>query len=375
MPDFYGVLGVPKGASDDEIKKAYRKLARQYHPDRNAGDAAAEERFKSINEAYDTLSDAEKRKQYDTFGQTFRPGQAPTDGFGGFDPRAAQGFDFGDLFGGLFNRGGGSGGRRAEPQATPRGADVEVPVQVSFEDALRGVTLKVPVVKAVACATCHGSGAAPGTSPKICPECKGRGVTSESQGFFSLSHTCRTCGGAGTVIEQPCGVCGGNGRVRSTKTYRVRIPAGVRNNTRVKVKGKGEAAPRGGEPGDLYVVTQVTESPMFKWRGDDLVVDVPITFSEAAMGSGIEVPTPEGQRVTVKVPAGSTDGRLLRVKGRGAPRRKGGGQGDLLVRLRIAVPSKVSKQERETLEKLDELQRSNHGDPREKLFAAGGAAS
>jgi molecular chaperone DnaJ len=363
----YETLGVGKGASDDEIKKAYRKLARQYHPDRNPGDNAAETRFKEATEAYDVLSDPDKRKQYDTFGQTFRPGQAPGDGFqGGFDFRDAAGFDLGDLFGGLFNRG--AGGRPRE-QRPPRGSDVEVQVRVSFADALRGVTLKVPVVKANACDACHGTGAAPGTSPTICPDCKGRGVTSDSQGLFSLSHTCRRCGGAGTVIENACGVCGGSGRVRSTSTYKVRIPAGVRNGTRIKVRGKGEAAPRGGDPGDLYVVTQVDESPVFKWRGDDMIVDVPVTFSEASMGSEIEIPTPDGQRVKVKVPAGSTDGKLLRLKSHGAPRLKGTGSGDLLVRLRIAVPSKISKQEREALERLDELQRDRHGDPREQLFA------
>jgi molecular chaperone DnaJ len=348
LPSHYETLGVPKNASADDIKKAYRKLARQYHPDANPGDTAAEERFKQINEAYDVLSDADKRKQYDTFGQNFRPGQGPTGGFTGFEGfdmrNATEGFDLGDLFGGLFTR----GGRGAEPRSL-RGADVEVSVRVSFEDALHGATVKVPVVKANACSNCNGSGAAPGTSPTICPDCKGRGVTSESQGFFSLSHTCR--------------------RLRSTKTYQVRIPAGVKDGTRIKVKGKGEAAPRGGEPGDLYVVTQVEESGLFQRRGDDLVVDVPVTFAEASIGAEVELPTPDGQRVKVKVPSGSTDGKTLRVKGRGAPKLNGGGSGDLLVRLRIAVPSKLSKQERETLQKLDELQRSSHGNPRDRLFA------
>ena len=369
MASHYETLGVPKGASDDEIKKAYRKLARQYHPDANPGDAAAEERFKQINEAHDVLSDPDKRKQYDTFGQNFRPGQGPTN-FDGFDMRAAaEGFDLGDLFGGLFARGGAGAGRGTREQRPLRGADVEVAVRISFEDALKGATVKVPVAKANTCYACHGSGAAPGTSPIICPECKGRGVTSESQGFFSLSHTCRRCGGAGTVIEDPCGVCGGSGRVRSTKTYQVRIPAGVKNGTRIKVKSKGEAGPRGGEAGDLYVITQVDESSLFQRRGDDLLVEVPVTFAEASMGAQVELPTPDGQRVKVKVPAGSTDGKTLRVKGRGAPRLKGGGQGDLLARLRIAVPSKLSKQEREALEKLDELQRTSHGNPRDRLFA------
>jgi molecular chaperone DnaJ len=364
----YDTLGVPKGASADEIKKAYRKLARKYHPDRNPGDAAAEERFKQIGEAYEVLSDPEKRKQYDTFGQTFRPGQGPAGGgFQGFDfsgagPGAA-GFDLGDIFGGLFNRGGRTSGREAQ-----RGADVEVQVQISFPDSLRGATIKVPVEKANACSTCRGSGAAPGTSPTICPVCKGRGVTSESQGFFALSQPCGRCGGAGTVIEDPCPTCHGSGRLRSTKTYQVRIPAGVRDGTRIKVRGKGEAGPRGGEPGDLYVVTRVAPSPLFHRRGDDLLLDVPVTFSEAALGGQVDLPTPDGATVRVKVPAGSTDGKTLRVKGRGAPKLNGGGTGDLLARVRIAVPGTLSKQERAALEKLQEIERSDHGDPREKLF-------
>jgi molecular chaperone DnaJ len=365
VPDHYETLGVARGASADEIKKAYRKLARRYHPDRNPGDRTSEERFKEIGEAYDVLSDPEKRKQYDTFGQTFRPGQAPPDGggFQGFDFGGA-GFDLGDLFGGLFGHGG-----RGEQTMPQRGADVEVQVQVSFADALSGATVRVPVDKASPCHTCHGSGAAPGTSPTICPVCKGRGVIAESQGFFSLSHPCQRCGGSGTVIEHPCPTCHGSGRVRQTKTYQVRIPAGVRDGTRIKVKGKGEAAPRGGEPGDLYVVTRVAPSPLFTRRGDDLVIDVPVTFAEAAMGSEVELPTPDGQTVTVRVPAGSTDGKMLRVKGRGAPRLKGSGRGDLLARIRIAVPSKLSKQEREVLERLHEIERAHHGDPRQRLFA------
>ena len=364
-PSYYETLGVAKGASADEIKKAYRKLARRYHPDANPGDAAAEEKFKQIGEAHDVLSDPEKRKQYDTFGQTIRPGQgAPGGGFQGFDfGTAGGGFDFGDLFGGLFGRGGGR-----TPGATPRGADLEVEVKLSFADSLTGATVRVPVDKASPCPTCHGSGAAPGTAPSICPVCKGRGVTSESQGFFSLSQPCARCGGAGTVIEHPCPTCHATGRVRSTKTYQVRVPAGVKDGTRIKVKGKGEAAPRGGEPGDLYVVTRVTESPLFKRRGSDMVIDVPVTFTEAAMGSNVELPTPDGTTVRVKVPAGTTDGKLLRVKGRGAPTLNGSGAGDLLARVRIAVPNKLSKQEREALEKLQEIQSANHGDPRQRLF-------
>src|SRR5207247_7514337 len=212
-------------------------------------------------------------------------------------------------------------------QAQQRGADVEVQVRISFADALHGATIKVPVDKANPCTTCRGSGAAPGTAPTICPECKGRGITSESQGFFALSHPCRRCGGAGTILEHPCPTCHGSGRLRSTKTYHVRIPAGVRDGTRIKVRGKGEAAPRGGEPGDLYVVTRVAPSPLFTRRGDDLVLDVPVTFSEAALGGPVELPTPDGGTVRVKVPAGSTDGKTLRGKGRGAPKPTGGGPG------------------------------------------------
>ncbi len=371
MASHYDTLGVAKGASADEIKKAYRKLARKYHPDANPGDAAAEERFKKIGEAHDVLADPEKRKQYDTFGQTFRPGQGPSadgGGFQSFDFGNGAGFDLGDLFGGLFGRGGARGA--TTPQ---RGADIEVEVRLSFPDALQGATIKVPVDKSSACPTCHGSGAAPGTAPTICPECKGRGVTAESQGFFALSHPCRRCGGSGTVIEHPCATCQSTGRVRSTKTYQVRIPAGVRDGTRIKVKGKGEAAGRGGEPGDLYVVTRVTDSPLFGRRGDDLVIDVPVTFAEAAIGSEVELPTPDGTPVKVKVPAGSTDGKLLRVKGRGAPKLSGPGNGDLLARIKIAVPSKLSKQEREALERLQEIQDANHGNPRSRLFAERGA--
>ena len=354
MPSHYETLGVPKGASADEIKKAYRKLARRYHPDRNPGDAAAEERFKQIGQAYEVLSDPEKRKQYDTFGDTFRPGQGPGgDGFQGFDfSGAGAGFDLGDLFGGLFNRGGRSPGREAQ-----RGADVEVPVRISFPDSLRGATVKVPVEKANPCTTCRGSGAAPGTSPTICPVCKGRGITSESQGFFALSQPCTRCGGAGTVIENPCPTCHGSGRLRSTKTYQVRIPAGVRDGTRIKVRGKGEAGPRGGEPGDLFVVTRVAASPLFQRRGDDLVLDVPVTFSEAALGAEVKVPTLDGS-VTVRIPPGTAPGKTLRVRGRGMP-KAGAGAGDLLVTVDVVVPQSLSDEQRQAVEALAATEPAN----------------
>jgi molecular chaperone DnaJ len=348
----YEVLGVAKNASPDEVKKAYRKLARQYHPDKNPGDKEAEEHFKKVQGAYDVLSNAEKRKQYDTFGSANGRG-GPAGGW-----TFTEGVDFGDLgnlgdiFGGLFG-GGGMRGGRAEPRGQ-RGNDVEVQVNLSFEDALKGVETKIPVTLEVACHTCGGSGAKPGTAPKVCPQCGGRGVVSESQGFFALSHPCPRCRGNGTVIEEPCPTCRGTGRERRTKRYTVKIPAGVKDGTRIRLKGKGEAGWGGAPAGDLYVVTRVEPSKTFQRRGDDLVVEVPVSYADAALGTTASVPTPDGP-VSVKIPAGSQDGKLLRVRGKGAPRLKGSGRGDVLARLRISVPKKVSKRERELLEELKKV--------------------
>ena len=359
----YEILGVPKGASAEEIKKAYRKLAREYHPDRNPGDASAEERFKEVQGAYDLLSDPEKRKQYDTFGSANGRGgfQGGNVNFGDFNVGDLG--DLGDLFGGLFGGRGGrpAGGRTSRAQ---RGSDVEVQVNLSFEDSLKGVETKIPVTLETACSECHGSGAKPGTAPKICPECHGRGVVAESQGFFALSQPCPRCHGNGTVIEDPCPHCGGSGRERRTKRYTVKIPAGVKDGTRIRLKGKGAAGFAGGEAGDLYVVTRVQPSKLYERRGDDLIVDLPVTFSEAALGATVEVPTPDGA-VSVKVKPGTQDGTLLRVKGRGAPRLKGSGRGDLLARVKVEVPKKLNKRERELLEELGRGSR----DPREALFS------
>jgi molecular chaperone DnaJ len=354
--NLYDVLGVAKNASADDIKKAYRKLARQYHPDRNPGDKAAEEQFKEIQGAYDVLSDPEKRKTYDAFGSADgRPGPGAGGGvrFENFDFGNLG--DLGDIFGGLFNRGRGGRGRGQQGQ---RGADVEVAVTLSFEDALRGVETKVPVEVDTACSECGGSGARPGTAPVVCPECRGRGVVSESHGLFGLSQPCPRCRGNGTVIEEPCPRCHGSGRERRTKRYTVKIPAGVKNGSRVRLKGKGEPGFAGGPPGDVYVVTRVADSPLFRRRGDaDLVVDVPITYPEAALGANVSVPTPDGGPVTLKVAPGTQDGTMLRVRGRGAPRLKGGGKGDLLARIRVTVPKKVNKAEREAIENLAKVSR------------------
>src|SRR5215204_1655802 len=313
----YESLEVPKTASQDEIKKAYRKLVRRYHPDKNPGDAAAEARFKDVQSAYDVLSDPEKRKAYDRFGAANgRPGPGPTNvDFADFDLG-----DLSDLFGGMFNRGGRDRGGR--PDRGQRGNDVEVEVTVSFEDSLRGAQVQVPVQLELACHTCHGTGAAPGTTPTRCPECEGSGVVATSQGLFALQQPCPRCRGNGTIVETPCATCKGGGRERRTKRYTVRIPPGVRDGTKIKLKGKGEAGFGGAAAGDVFVVTRVEPSKLYERRGDDLVLEVPVGLDEIALGAEVEIPTPDG-RVSIKIPAGSHDGKLLRVKGRGAPRLKG----------------------------------------------------
>jgi len=352
MASLYDTLGVPKNASADEIKKAYRKLARQHHPDANPGDAAAEAKFKEVQTAYDVLSDAEKRKQYDTFGSTNgRMGG----GQGAAGPQFAD-FDLSDLFGGLFGGGGGGGFGRTRAPQPERGADLQTEVHVSFEDSLKGVQVAVRANVETACHTCGGSGAEPGTAPIVCPQCNGRGIVSDSQGLFSLSQPCPRCRGNGTVIEQPCQTCHGSGRERVQKTFQVKIPAGAKDGTKIRLKGRGEQGRNGGQAGDLYVVARVAASPVYDRRGDDLLVDVPVSYADLALGTSVEVPTPEGT-ISLKVPAGSQPGKLLKVKGRGAPKLKGGGPGDLLARLKLTVPEKVSKPERELLEQLRKVQR------------------
>ena len=341
MTNLYDTLGVPKNASPAEVKKVYRKLAREHHPDQGGDEA----RFKEIQGAYDVLSDPEKRKQYDQFGSA--------NGRGGPQFQEFDLGDLGDLFGGLF--GGGGFGRSARPQPE-RGADLQAEVHVSFEDSLRGVQVPVRAEVETACHTCGGTGAEPGTAPVTCPQCGGRGVVSDSQGLFSLSHPCPRCRGNGTIIETPCTTCRGSGRERVEKTFQVKIPAGAKDGTKVRLKGRGEQGRNGGPPGDPYVVARVAGSPVYQRRGDDLVVDVPVTYADAALGASVEVPTPEGP-ISLKVPAGSQPGKLLKVKGRGAPRLKGGGKGDLLARVKLNVPEKVSKRERELLEELRKVSR------------------
>jgi molecular chaperone DnaJ len=368
VANFYSELGVARNASQADIKKAYRKLAREFHPDNNPGDSKAEDRFKRISEAYETLSDTDKRRQYDAVGD--RPAGGPQ-----FDPSAfrdAGGVDLSDLLGGLFNRSGRRGGDGGGRPTAERGNDLQVGVTVSFSDALAGARLTIPLDRLGQCATCSGSGARPGTSPTICPECRGRGVKAHSQGFFSLSAPCDRCGGAGTVIEHPCETCKGDGRVRQTKRYVVNIPAGVKDGQRIRLPGKGEAGPHGGPFGDLFVAVSVEPSPVFTRRGDDVIVDVPVLFVEAASGATIEVPTPDGESVRLKVPAGTSDGVMLRVKGRGAPiAGDGDRRGNLLARVKIVVPKKLTKAQRDVLDKLADLSGPN---PREELLRKAGVA-
>ncbi len=350
MSSLYDTLGVKKGASQDEIKKAYRKLAREHHPDANPGDKAAEERFKEVQTAYDVLSDEEKRKAYDRYGSTNRRGSAGPGAGPNVDFSNVDFGDIGDILGGIFGNTGGRGRTRGRPQAT-RGHDLETEVRLSFEDSLRGVEAKVPVEVTVACSDCGGTGAQPGTTPIICPQCNGRGVTSESQGLFALSQPCPRCRGNGTVIEKPCRKCKGSGRERRLRNYTVKIKPGVKGGTKIRLKGKGEPGASGGPNGDLVVITRVAPSDTYERRGDDLVVQVPVTFATAALGGSVDVPTPEGA-VSLKIPAGSEDGKLLRIKGRGAPKLQGSGKGDVLARVRIQVPKRVNKKERDLLEEL-----------------------
>ncbi len=359
-PDYYKVLGVGKNASDEEIKKAYRKLARKYHPDRNHGDKQAEERFKEISQAHDVLSDADKRKQYDRGSGPFGFGTP-----GGFDP-ASFGGGFGDILSNLFG-GGGTGAPRTgagRARGPVRGRDLETEVTLSFEQAVEGTQVPLAVPTSQPCQTCHGTGAKPGTSPRVCPVCNGRGVESQSQGIFSIAQPCSNCGGSGTVIDDPCPTCNGSGAQRSVRRLRVNIPAGVREGSRIRLKGKGEAGPRGTEPGDLYVVTRVTPSPVFKTVADHLEVEVPLTIPEAVRGGVIEVPTLHGTK-RLRVPRGTKHGTVQRLRGEGPPRLDGKGRGDIHYRFVIDVPEALSAEQDEAIDRLSQVM---NGNPRAKLF-------
>jgi len=370
--DYYKVLGVAKTASAAEIKQSYRKLARKYHPDANKGDSKSEERFKEISEAYNVLSDEKRRKEYDEartlFGaDRFRVGTPGGPGGGGF------GFDLGDLFGtqGTGGRlgdllGGMFGGRGGGTQQRPRrGADVETEATLSFGDAVDGVTVPLRLTSEAPCPTCHGTGAKSGTVPRVCPSCAGSGQASKNLGSFGISEPCKECRGRGLIVDDPCPACSGSGRAMSTRTLQARIPAGVKDGQRIRLKGKGAPGERGGPAGDLYVQVRVTPHAIFGRSGDNLTITVPITFPEAVLGAEIKVPTHNGVPVTVRIPPGTPNGRTLRVRGRGT-RRSDGTNGDLLVTVEVAVPQKVDGKAAEALEQFQ--QALGGGSPRDDLL-------
>jgi molecular chaperone DnaJ len=358
--DYYKTLGVDRKASQDEVKKAYRKLARKYHPDTNK-DAGAEERFKQVSEAYDVLGDPEKRKRYDRGGSVFGGG-GPFGGGGAGAPAGDFG-SFSDILSGIFNTTAGRGGARTKP-AAEAGRDLETTVSLSFEQAIEGAQVPVSVATHAACATCRGTGARPGTSPVVCPVCQGRGVEAQGQGVFSITRPCARCGGSGTVIEEPCPTCAGQGRLRELKKYRVNIPPGVKEGSRIRLPGKGEAGLRGGPAGDLFVVCHVAESPIFQRKGDHLEVEVPITIAEAIRGADVEVPVLHGTK-KLRVPGGTRHGTVQRLRGEGPPVPGKAQRGDIHYRFLIDVPSDLSDEQREA---VDALSRTMNGNPRERLM-------
>jgi molecular chaperone DnaJ len=362
--DHYKVLGVDKKAPPADIKKAYRKLARQYHPDKNPGDAKAEARFKEISLAHDVLGDPEKRKEYDRALANPFSGMRGGGGGGGGQP----GFDasgFGDILSDLFGqatrgRGGGQPRTRAE-----RGRDLDAEISIGFDQAINGAQVPISVPTYERCNTCGGTGAKPGTAPIVCPRCQGRGIESEGQGLFSISQPCSRCGGAGTVIEDPCPTCKGAGRNRTVKRYRVNVPAGVREGSRIRLAGKGEPGRNGGTDGDLFVVTHVQDSSVFTRKGDHVEVEVPLTIPEALRGAEIEVPTLDGRK-TLRVPAGTRPGSLQRLRGEGPKRLGKAGRGDIHYKFVLDLPDKLTDEQEAA---VDDLAKVFNGNPRARLFS------
>ena len=361
--DFYAELGVAKDASADDIKKAYRKLARANHPDSNPGDTAKHDKFKAVAEAYDVLGDAEKRKKYDEMRQLYASGGF-RGGFGGgggqaggfnlddlLRDQAGQRGGFGDMFGDLFG-GAGFGGRgaRRQQRRPVKGQDVETSATISFTDALEGVTISLRLTSDAACPDCHGTGGKPGTKPHVCPECEGAGfVVSSAGGAFSINETCPMCGGRQLVYDESCPTCHGSGRGTSARTIQARIPAGVKDGQRIRLRGKGGAGENGGPAGDLFVTVKVTPHRIFGRKDDNLTLDVPVAFDEAALGAEIKIPTLGGAPVTLKIPAGTPNGRTFRVRGKGAPKADGS-RGDLLATVEVQVPAHLPSEAKAGIE-------------------------
>jgi molecular chaperone DnaJ len=382
-PDYYKTLGVDKKATPEQIKKAYRKLARQYHPDTNPGDKKAEERFKEISQAHDVLGDPEKRKQYDSGSGAFATGGGPGGGFGGFGNFDFDASSMGDILSNLFGGGSGPGGTgsRAGGRTGPgrrarveRGNDLEAQVSITFDQAISGAQIPLSVPMRTTCGTCHGTGARPGTTPTVCPRCEGRGVESQGQGMFSISQPCSRCGGSGTVIEDPCPTCKGSGAVRTVKRMRVNVPAGVRDGGRIRLAGKGEPGPGDGPPGDLYLIVHVAPSPVFTRKGDNLEVEVPLSIPEALRGAEVQVPTLNGSK-TLRVPPGTRHGTVQRLRGEGPsipgshPPGKPPKKGDIHYRFTIDVPEQLTDEQRSAVDALAVVM---NGNPRARLFEEAG---
>jgi len=378
--DYYAILGVPKDADAKEITRAYRKLARENHPDAKPDDPAAEERFKEVSTAYDVIGDAAKREEYDE-----ARAMGPMGAMGGFGgqggPGPGGGFTFdasqfagaggiGDVLGNLFGGGGGFGGGRSRGSGPQRGGDLQAELHLNFRDAVHGIETTLHLVGDAVCHTCAGSGAEPGTLPTTCPVCAGRGVVQDDQGMFATSRPCPNCGGRGSIIEHPCHTCGGRGIERRPRDVKVRIPAGVTDGRTLRLAGRGDPGRNGGPPGDLFVECHVEPDPVFRMDGTDLRLAVPITFAEAALGADVEVPTLDGAPVKVRIPAGTRNGRTFRVRARGVPAKRK--QGDLLATVEVAVPATLSDAERDAVEALAAAATES---PRAHLLAQAGATA
>jgi molecular chaperone DnaJ len=352
--DYYEILGVPKNANDQQIKSAYRKLALQYHPDRNQGNKAAEEKFKEAAEAYAILADSEKRTRYDRFGHA---GVSPQAG-AGFDPSTFAGFE--DIFGGIFGDFFGGGGRRGGPE---RGSDLRYDLEITFEESAKGVETTIKVPRLETCESCHGSGSAPGSTPTTCPQCQGRGEQRFQQGFFTVARTCSRCRGTGRVITKPCPTCKGDGRVQQERKLTVKIPPGIAHGQRLRLHGEGEGGTAGGPAGDLYVFVEVAEHAFFRRDGNDLAVEIPLNFTTLALGGSIDVPTLD-EKESFKIPEGTQSGTTFRLRGKGMHDVSGRGRGDLYFTVQAVTPKKLTKEQRAALEQLGTVLPKEKFEPR-----------
>ncbi|MBD3763307.1 MAG: molecular chaperone DnaJ [Rhodobacterales bacterium] len=361
--DYYDVLGVSRNATADELKKAYRQKAKELHPDRNADNPQAEAQFKEVNEAYDILKDADRKAAYDRYGHAAfegggpRPGGGHGGGPGNADFASAFSDVFEDLFGDFMGGRGGGGGARARAQ---RGSDLRYNLRVTLEEAFRGVQRTITILGSATCEVCHGTGAEGGVEPVTCPTCGGMGKVRAQQGFFTVERTCPTCGGMGQIVKNPCRACGGQGRVEKERSLSVNIPAGVETGTRIRLAGEGEAGLRGGPSGDLYIFIEVTDHALFQRDGVHLFCRVPISFATAALGGEVEVPTIDGGRSRVKVPAGSQTGKQMRLRGKGMPALRGGGAGDMLIELAVETPVNLTSRQKDLLREFERLSEDNN---------------